>query len=340
MVGKNRQSRREFLYNMSTLTVSTLLFGSCSDDSSGVDPTNDPDVVRPARVGKPNPYVNQSGQPLLLCVEGNNYETMLQAGLDRLGGLNQILGNNESVLIKPNCNSVDSYPGISRVDSITALIAAASQVTSGTIRVGDQGYDSSIEVYPHMGLQDAVTQAGGELLTFSGDIIYVRQSHWDESLENVRVYTQVYNAPAIFNLCNLKRHRWAAMTSAIKNNIGAITRAGARGSREYLHSLEGDEFKQWVAEIAALISPELNVVDARQVLTVDGPFSAWGQPVVANKLILCGDMVATDAYGAQLMASLDDTFSVDSFSPTLTRAEELGLGTADLSQVEVVEISV
>jgi len=59
--------------------------------------------------------------------------------------------------------------------------------------------------------------------------------------------------------------------------------------------------------------------------------------VQADKLVISGDMVAADAYCAQLLASHDATFSVQMIEPTLTRAAELGLGTRDLNQVEIVE---
>jgi len=45
-------------------------------------------------------------------------------------------------------------------------------------------------------------------------------------------------------------------------------------------------------------------------------------------------------YGAELMATLDDTFTPDQIRPTLERAEELELGTADLAAVAVIEMSV
>lgn len=334
-------SRREFLRTLPGIALSAMCWTSCSKDSDSVGPTDEPSGPRPARAGKANPYVNTDGRPLLVCVEGTDYNAMLEAGLNRLGGLSPLVSTNQSVLIKPNCNYTDIYPGISAAYFVGALVAATRQVTSGTVRVGDMGFHESSLVYPHMDLEAAVTDAGGTLITFSTAQSYaVRQDYWDDDIPDARVYNQVYDSPVVISTSCLKRHRYGVMTCALKNNVGAVTGQRMGGSREYLHTLEGADFQRWVAEIAALIKPELSVIDARMVLCVDGPITDWGNIVRANRIILSGDMVATDAYGAQLLASLDDTFSSDMIQPTLERAEQLGLGTSDLSQVEIIEISV
>jgi uncharacterized protein (DUF362 family) len=94
-----------------------------------------------------------------------------------------------------------------------------------------------------------------------------------------------------------------------------------------------------VAELAGLVNPDLTIVDARTILTRNGPLFNQGSPVTANKLIICGDMVATDAYCAQIMQQHDFTFSPSMLDLTLDRAELRGLGNADLNNVEIMEIS-
>ncbi len=59
-----------------------------------------------------------------------------------------------------------------------------------------------------------------------------------------------------------------------------------------------------------------------------------------NKIIISGDMVATDAYCAQILDDNDDGFDRQTIAPTLSYAEKLGLGTADLSRVKIIEITV
>jgi hypothetical protein len=61
--------------------------------------------------------------------------------------------------------------------------------------------------------------------------------------------------------------------------------------------------------------------------------------VDAHKLILCGDIVATDVYCAGILESLDDAFTAASAMSTVDNAVSLGLGTSDLNQIEIIEIS-
>ena len=112
------------------------------------------------------------------------------------------------------------------------------------------------------------------------------------------------------------------------------------GTRHYLHR-DSDNFSADVAEIAGLVNPELNIVDARSILTRGGPSIDLGQVVDGvNRLVICGDMVATDVYCAQILGQYDSRIiNHPRLPPTLQRAEELGLGTRDLNQVEIIEIT-
>ncbi|UCD37260.1 MAG: hypothetical protein JSW54_10550, partial [Fidelibacterota bacterium] len=58
-----------------------------------------------------------------------------------------------------------------------------------------------------------------------------------------------------------------------------------------------------------------------------------------NKLVISGDMTATDLYCAQLLDEQDGTFSKELILPTLEYAHTLGLGVMDLTQVKIVELS-
>lgn len=110
-------------------------------------------------------------------------------------------------------------------------------------------------------------------------------------------------------------------------------------TRRYLH-YEAADFLSTLAEIAGAVNPDLNIIDARTVLTVTGPIFSEGVPVDANKVVLCGDIVATDVYCQQILAAHDLEFSVDVREGATYHAQTIGLGTTDLSKVEVIEITV
>jgi uncharacterized protein (DUF362 family) len=137
----------------------------------------------------------------------------------------------------------------------------------------------------------------------------------------------------------IKRHHTAGFSCAIKNLVGTVAGPGASSTRRFLH-YDAVDFCQVVAEIAAAVNPELNIIDARTILTVQGPMSSSGVPVDVNKLILCGDIVATDSYCEKILSDIDSSPIDSKCWGSMHQAEALGLGTADLKNIEIIEISV
>ena len=142
----------------------------------------------------------------------------------------------------------------------------------------------------------------------------------------------------------LKTHGNAFMTCALKNFYGAVCYSQRMDSHNQLKKLGGqgrDFFMKTIAEFADAMRPELTIVDARKILTVRGPSFKPGSVIKdINKIIISGDMVATDAYCAQILDDNDEGFDREMITPTLRYAEELGLGTANLSRVKIIEIAV
>jgi hypothetical protein len=58
-----------------------------------------------------------------------------------------------------------------------------------------------------------------------------------------------------------------------------------------------------------------------------------------DTLIICGDIVATDTYCAELLAQHDSTFTPEMIQTTLDWAAGLGLGENNLGNVDVREIT-
>ncbi len=335
---RSTQTRRQFIKTLSYTAASALALSACNVKSNSGDNGTEPAApqAKGPRTGLANPYVTADGRPILVSVSGINFAQMLTAGLQAVGGLGHLLNGSRDVLIKPNLNNYDPYPAISSVTSIAALVEAVKSQTTGAVTVGDVGFEAPGTIYHNLGLDSAVAAAGGSAVHFL-DAYDVRHPSWESTKPDFLVYRDIYDAPVIINTCVLKRHYLTRMSCAIKCNVGCITGSNAEGSRHYLHSESPDKMKE-IADIAALIQPELNIVDARTILTVSGPSYTSGIPVDADRLIICGDMTATDAYCRQIMAQHDETFDPNAIDPTLARAEELGLGTRDLNNVEIIEI--
>ena len=287
-----------------------------------------------------NPYVTNEGKPILVCVNGDDYTRMLQTGLAALGGLGLLVDNNQDVLIKPNFVYTEGYPTTSDVSAVVSTIEAVQQVSTGAVSVGDTGGIDPEQIYDFLHIEEAVMNAGGTLLLLD-DTYDVRRQSWPNEMPDFKVWTDIYDTPILINLCALKRHYAAYMTCAIKHHVGAVAGPDRTYTRGYLHAFadRSYDFLTTLAEMAGVVNPELTIVDARQVMAINGPLRSYGGQIRdCGKLIICGDMVATDAYCARLLEQYDETFNASWVNTTLARAVELGLGTSDLDQVEIIEL--
>ena len=73
------------------------------------------------RRGHENKLLGRSGKPLLVIIEGGNIDTMIDAGLRAIGGLERIIGNHREVLLKPNTNQRDPFPSITAPETLRAV---------------------------------------------------------------------------------------------------------------------------------------------------------------------------------------------------------------------------
>jgi uncharacterized protein (DUF362 family) len=341
-------TRRNFLKSLVfgsgglAFPVPTFLFRRLNRSASPLGP----------RAGRTNPFVNSQGQARLVCIEGHDVSIMLRKGLLALGGLEKLIKTGDSVFLKPNLVLRESdpdaplFPTMSSPDCIRELIWLLRGHTT-QIQVGDQGGEDQDTIYDALDLVNVVTGAGAELVDLermADPTRAIRHASWDPQVPDFNVFRAVYEAPVLISLCNLKRHSSAQMTAAIKNNFGAMQGRWDSGTRGWLHRNPNlsPAFLAELPYVAALMKPELTIVDARHIMIGNGPILSFPGAKIKtgiNRMVLGGDMVALDSYCAQhILADHDPDFDPESIRLTLTNAEQLGLGTSDLSRVDILEI--
>jgi uncharacterized protein (DUF362 family) len=91
---------------------------------------------------------------------------------------------------------------------------------------------------------------------------------------------------------------------------------------------------QRIADLNSLVRPTLTLVDAVRILMNHGPTSGDLNDVkLANTVIASRDIVAADAYAATLFGLTGADI------PAIRAGAQMGLGTMDLGNVKVEEIS-
>ena len=353
MVHGNR-SRRRFVRDLVALSVAGPSALRAFAETGTVEKT-----LLPIRKRVPNPFM-ENGKPIVMVVHGDDFPTMLAKGMDVLGGFVRF-GTGKSVIIKPNFvfDKKTRYPTTTHEDSVLTTVQYLQKEGFGDICVADRR-GKRMESgraggkFEWSGLNDLAEEGGFTTDSLMDDAeaptVHIGDSNWT-TLPSVGVIQKIYEAGLIINMPTLKRHSQTNLTCSLKNNMGVLDVP----TTEYMH-LWGDANKaahdamskedvnrrlcMAVAEAAMAVSPEVTVIDARTVLCKNHGSVSSGEPRVANRLIISGDPVAADVYGASVLKEVYESYEIGPTSSTFQHAAALGIGVADLNKVVVKELEV
>jgi uncharacterized protein (DUF362 family) len=289
-----------------------------------------------------NPYM-KNGKPMVAVVEGDNIEAMLMKAFEALGGLEKIAKGRTDAMLKPNFVYPSMYPEITMGETLKSIYAILEKIGVQKISIADGGIRMMERAFERSGLKEFAQKSAAKLIDMNKSAQVMVKSEQFPLLKNMNVFIPAYKTPLLINMPTLKNHHAASLTCALKNSIGCIF----RDDRFRLHKLASNEqgtgriedFKKAIAEIACACSPDLHIIDAREILVGNQHISRGGEMKKTGVLIVSADPVAADAYAARIMAQHNPDFSLESTQPTLKCAEELGLGTANLDNVELLKLA-
>ena len=321
-----------------------------------------------SRRGQENKIIGKSGKPLLIIIEGENIKAMIEKGLDAIGGIEKVIGNNKEVVLKPNTNQRDPYPSITAPEALAVVANLCKNAGADRVIVHE---DHKFEMDPYYTDNDipfseivAVNAADSsrfvpvEFGKWHGDVSAEEAlkgnsatGFFDEKLRGnfvrteghcLRVSRHLQDASVIISMPVVKRHFAGQFSSALKNHFGSVY-----GPHRWLaHAMlekDRDYYDRKLVEFASAIRPELTIIDARSMQAVFGPFRTEETKIIdgLNKVIISGDMVAADVVVLDLVKEFDKTFT--SANEAIIRrqwqhAEELGVGMSDLSKFEIIEL--
>jgi uncharacterized protein (DUF362 family) len=319
-----------------------------------------PDEKPLNRRGQENRILGADGKPLMVIVEGRDIDAMVDAGLGAIGGLGRVIGNT---------NQRDPFPSITAPETLRAV---ARHCRVAGVREVVVHEDHKHELDPYYALHEL---PGADVqISHAPDAshyVLVQHDKWRGDLDPsallqcpevrppasrllsewqktegpcIRVARQLQEAPVIINMPVLKRHFAGQITSALKNHFGSVYGAHRWIAHGFLEK-DRDYYDRKLAEFASAVRPELTITDVRSLQAVSGPFRGTDTQIVegVNRLIVTADMIAADAVALELMKRYDHTFTAMNEAIVRSQhrhAEELGLGTSDLSGFEIIEMKV
>jgi uncharacterized protein (DUF362 family) len=183
------------------------------------------------------------------------------------------------------------------------------------------------KAYEISGIKEQVEAAGGEMASMPAFKFVSTQIPTAVVLKTTEVYDDILKADVLINVPIAKQHGSSRLTLGMKNLMGVIQ------NRSALHVNLG----QCIADLNALIKPQLTVVDAVRILTANGPTGGNLSDVKKlDTVIASPDVVAADSYAASLFGMKPEDLDY------IVIGTSMGLGRSDIQNlnVQVIQLDV
>ena len=268
-------------------------------------------------------------------VKESTVKASVRKAVAMAGGLSFIKPG-DTVLVKPNVNSDDPYPGTTNPEVIKEIVTMCFESGAKRVIVADRSgvlWQNTMYNMEKVGIAQSARSAGAEVLALDNEEwIPVRpegSKYWVNGFRIPKIVTQVDH---IINVGVVKTHSITDFSMSLKNFVGFIHMS----DRMFMHS--SGNIKEMIAELNLAFNPKLNILDATKVFVRGGPDK--GETREPGVIIASQDRIAVDIIGLSLLRSLGTTPAIqdrDIWShPQIKRAIELGIGIKDYSYINVV----
>lgn len=251
-------------------------------------------------------------------------------------GINPARG--KQVLIKPNFNTADPYPGSTHNDTLVALIGCLRQMGAASLTIGERsGPPATAKVIREKGVSEICREHNVGLINFedlpAGQWVRMRPagSHWNNGFD---VAKPVLDAECVVSTCCLKTHGYGGVfTMSLKLSVGITHKRNMTELHMSFRSM-----RKMIAEINQVYAPSLIVLDAIQAFVDGGPKT--GQLKEADVILAATDRIAVDAVGLAILKDLGSNEAIMKRKifeqEQISRAVELGLGVSRPEDIELV----
>ena len=251
-------------------------------------------------------------------IRGEKPLDMAVAALEMVGAA-EALPMGSPVLVKPNyINTEHPFTGITTDGRVVeGVVKYLSEHAVEDIIIGEgTGEGDTMEAFRVAGVDKVAERWRSKLVDLNRDEFLQIEPKSPLALRRVKIARTALES-AIVSVPKLKPHRLAGVTLSLKNMMGTMTPKGS------MHS----HLSKNIVDLASIIKPRIAVIDG--IIAGEGHETS-GNPVEMNLIIAGTDPVAVDAVGAAVMGIAPETVK------HLCLAEERGLGTCRLGQVEIL----
>ncbi len=241
----------------------------------------------------------------------------------------------DTVLVKPNVNSDDPYPGTTNPEVIKELVSMCYEKGAKKVIVADRSgvsWQNTMRNMEKTGIAQAGRSAGAEVVALDNEewimVKPEKTKYWVNGFRIPKIVTEVDH---LINVAVVKTHSIADFSMSLKNFVGFIHMS----DRMFMHS--SGNLKEMIAELNLAFNPKLNILDASKVFVSGGPDR--GEVKIPMMIIAGNDRVAVDITGLALLRSLGTIPAIQSRDiwshPQIKRAVELEIGIKSHSSINL-----
>ena len=268
-------------------------------------------------------------------VHTSNRESGIKRAIELLG-INPVLG--KQVLLKPNFNTADPFPGSTHNDTLKSLILHLKSMGAKGITIGERsGPPDTADVLKDKGIYDICEKLDVKLINFEelppNQWLKVKpeQSHW---INGFLVAKPVIDSECTVATCCLKTHGYGGVfTMSLKLSVGITHKKNMTELHSSIISM-----RKMIAEINQAYKPSLILLDGIEAFVDGGP--AQGTKKRADVILAGTDRIAIDAVALAVLKKLGsnkDIMKRKIFQQDqVQRAVELGLGISGPEEIEII----
>jgi len=274
---------------------------------------------------RPENHWLRNNQALVAKVKaGGDIRAAIERAIALLGSLEQVIDRYDRVLLKPNFNSQDPYPGSTDLAFLRAvvelLLEAGAKVTIGECSGGL--WKPTRKVFRKVGVYELARDLGVELVAFDDKPDdWVRVKVNGDYLSSVSVPRSAYETDKIVYLPLMKTHFRGRLSGALKLAVGFMHPGELR-------ALHARHLEQKIAEISLCWQPNIIIMDGRKTFVSGGPDR--GRLEKPGVVLASGDLVAIDVEAVKVLLAYkaNNKLTADPWRlPQVVTALRHGLGT-------------
>lgn len=265
----------------------------------------------------------------LVAVRGGEAEVMFEKAIASMGGMQAFVKKNQTVVLKPNIGW-DVSPeraGNTNPKLVSKIIEHCLKAGAKNVYVFDNTCDNWQKCYTNSGIEKAVKDAGGKIVTGNSESMYHEvEIPKGKKLKKAKVHELILSSDVFINVPVLKCHGGATLSISMKNLMGIVW------DRQFWHK---NDLHQCIADFSTLKKPTLNIIDAYRVMKTNGPRGISVEDVVNMKgQIISTDIIAADAAATKLFGLDPNAIG------HIVKGHELGIGQINLDGLKINRIKV